>query len=56
VTNLPVSKAGDAIGLNSVEMTKMPLKGLSGKGFVTSAEIRATTLGQNGKEKKILLG
>lgn len=41
---LPSSKAGEAIGLNSVVMVNMPLNGRSECGLVTSADMRASTL------------
>jgi hypothetical protein len=44
LTYRPTSKAGEAIGLNSVVMVKMPSNLRSSKGFVTSAEIRVLTL------------
>lgn len=40
----PTSKAGEAIGENSVEIVKMPSNLRSGKGVVTSAEMRTRTL------------
>jgi hypothetical protein len=40
----PTSKAGEAIGENSVTIWKMPSNLRSGSGVVTSTEIRATTL------------
>jgi hypothetical protein len=42
-TNLPTSKAGEAIGPNSVVIVKIPSKGLSEKGLTTSAETLART-------------
>jgi len=44
VAYLPISKAGEAMGESSVVMVKMPSNLRSGKGWVTSAEIRARTL------------
>ena len=43
-TNLPTSKAGEPMGESSVAMVKMPSNLRSGKGWVTSAEIRERTL------------
>lgn len=43
-TNRPTSKAGDAIGENSVMIWKMPSNLRSGSGAVTSTEILAMTL------------
>ena len=40
----PTSKAGDAIGENSVTIWKMPSNLRSGRGAVTSIEILAMTL------------
>ena len=45
-THLPVSKAGDAIGISSVVMVNNPSNFLSGKGMATSAEMRAVILGR----------
>lgn len=42
---LPNSKAGEAMGESSVVIVKMPSNFRSGKGWVTSADIRARTLG-----------
>lgn len=44
MTNLPASKAGEAMELSSVLIVKIPVKGRSGYGLVTSAETRAKTL------------
>jgi len=41
----PVSKAGEAMGPSSVVIVKIPSNGRSVKGFTTSAETRAMTLG-----------
>lgn len=46
------SKAGDAMGESSVVIVKMPSKGRSGKGFVTSAETLTRTLRQYVSIKK----
>ena len=43
-TYLPTSMAGETIGESSVVMVKIPSNFRSGKGWVTSAEIRARTL------------
>ena len=43
-TDLPTSKAGEAMGESSVVMVKMPSNLRSGKGSATSAEMRARTL------------
>ncbi len=43
-TYRPTSKAGDAMGLSSVVMVKIPSNLRSGKGAVTEAEMRARTL------------
>ena len=43
-TDLPTSKAGEAIGESSVVMVKMPSNFRSGRGSATSAEMRARTL------------
>jgi hypothetical protein len=43
-THRPTSKAGEAIGENSVLIVKIPSNFRSGYGAVTSAEIRAITL------------
>ncbi len=40
----PTSKAGEAKGESSVDMVKIPSNLRSGKGVVTSAEMRTTTL------------
>lgn len=40
----PDSKEGEAMGENSEVMVKIPSKGRSGKGAVTSADIRTRTL------------
>ena len=43
-TDRPTSNAGEAIGPSSVVIVKIPSKGRSGYGFVTSADTRAITL------------
>lgn len=44
VTDRPTSKAGDAMGENSVVMLKMPSNLRSGKGAATEQEMRVATL------------
>jgi hypothetical protein len=53
VQYLPTSNAGDAIGLSSVVIVKMPSNLRSSSGLVTSAEIWTRTLEWVSKERTL---